>query len=165
MFPAASAFTAASLHLEACPLCGPQWGLDKPLTSIIKCGAETILNLTLGSLLSYHVSFSNLAGTFFSPHVLPITLQHVLNPPKQPQKLNSGFSRMKLLDTCAGNFAGQHSINRLLPALTSWWSPGVMRATLSITNHCWFLGSRVEPPKKEVESSASKELLLCFALF
>lgn len=50
------------------------------------------------------MSLSNLAGTFFSPHVLPITLQYVLIPPKQPQKLNSSFSRVKLLDTCAGGF-------------------------------------------------------------
>ena len=84
VFPVDSAFTAPSLHWAAWPPCGPQWRLDKRLTSIIKCGTGTILNLTLHSQLSYHVSLSNLAGTFLSPHVLPITLQYVLIPPKQP---------------------------------------------------------------------------------
>lgn len=99
--PHSSAFPAAFCS-AAWPFCGPLEGLDKPLTSIIKCGAATILNLTLGSLLSYHVSLGTVAETFSSPHVLPITLQHVLSPLKQPSKFNPSLSGLKWLDTCAG---------------------------------------------------------------
>lgn len=122
----------------------------------------TILNLTLGSLLSYHVSFSNMVETFSSPYVLPFTLQHVLALSSNPRN-SIPVSRDWNDWTPVPGVTGHHFINLFFPSWAIWWSPLVNRVVLSwsITNYFWFLGSRVSHTSpKEVETSLAKIVLL-----
>lgn len=147
-----SSACSAAFCSASWPFCGPLEGLDKPLTSIIKCGAATILNLTLGSLLSYHVSFSNMAETFASPHVLPFTPQHVLSPLKQPQKFNPSLSGLKWLDTCArGLQVTTSSTCSFLPERSDGhpWPTGLFCLDLSlIISDFWEAESVTAPLRK-----------------
>ena len=164
VFPVVLTFTAPSLRLAAWPPCGPQWWLDKPLTSIIKCGTVTILNLTLHSQLSYHVSLSNLAGTFCHPMSFLLPCSMFWSLPSNPRNSIPASQEWNCWTPVLMDFAGQHLISYCLPSLAAWRSLQIKKVTPSITNHCWFLGSRAVPPWKEAESSLNKELLLSFAL-
>ena len=167
MFPTASVFIAVFLNLDAWPPRGPQWRLDKPLTSIIKCGAETILNLTLHSQLSYHVSLSDLAGTFFSPHVLPITLQYVLNPPnpRNPRNSTPASQEWSCWAPVLVVFAGQHLINKVLPSPAVWWSPGVKRVIPCFANHCFdSWEAELCLSKRKLSHSQAKNTVCLFCL-